>query len=119
MTRKTAIRLLAGLTGIVGSAKGQSNTIEIRGTESLRIAEITRGRVSPESTAAYEKCQADAKAAHAKAGPKGLLWGCWLGSKEIPGTAVIRLYLEGFEAIEVVLDGQTRRITRQELWEAL
>jgi len=118
MTRKTAIRLLAGLAGVVGSVKGQSNTVEIQGSAPLRIAEITRGRVNLESRGAYEKCLADAKATR-KANPDGFAWGCWPGSEYIPGTSCIRLYLEGFEAIEVVYNGQTRRVTRQEIWEAL
>jgi hypothetical protein len=31
----------------------------------------------------------------------------------------LRLYLDELEAVEVVLGGETRRITRQELWESL
>jgi len=128
MTRKTAIRLLAGAAGLFGAAvRGQTpgefraTRITWQGNAGLPIAEIILDREAPESKAAYDKCQQDeVDRLKRSGGPNPVLWGaCVLAPERIPGTSVLRIHLEELEAIEVTLSGQTRRITRQELWEAL
>ena len=121
MTRKTAIRLLAGLAGVFGHlVKGQSSFV----AGNRPLAEIIFGRLTAKAKAEYEKCLVDGviqeqREARKRPGGPEFVWGCFEPSEYERGTAFIRLNLSELEAIEITLDGQTRRITRQELWEAL
>jgi hypothetical protein len=109
ITRKAAIQLIAGLAGVFGS--------QVKGQRPL--ATITPGHKTPESEAGYQKCLKDAEAARAKADPNSMVWGCFESMETAPGTTIIRLHLTELEAIEVILDGETRRVSQQELWGAL
>ena len=116
MTRKTAIRLLAGLAGVFGHlVKGQNSFV----VGNRPLAEIIFGRLTAKAKAEHEKCLQEQREARKRPGGPEFVWGCFEPSEYERGTAFIRLNLSELEAIEVTLDGQTRRITRQELWEAL
>ena len=106
MTRKAVIRLIAGLAGVVGVATSQN-----------AVATLMQRRRTPPDPKALKRCL-DEQAAATKQGV--VAWMCVeTQGEEIPGTSRIRLNLDELEAVEVTLSGQTRRITRQELWESL
>jgi len=115
MTRKTAIRLLAGLAGVFGSLLKGQGTFRVGRAP---LAEIKFGRPTAKAKAEYQKCLEDVEVANRRK-PGLVHLGCFAPSEFEPGTAIITLNLAELEVIEVTLDGQTRRITRQELWEAL
>ena len=108
MERRNAIRVITGLVGVLGSRAKAQRT----------IAEITPGRPNPKAKADHDKCVREREKA-AKDHPEAVAWGCFESYETIPGTAVMRLHLTELEAVEVVLNGETKRITRQELWESL
>ena len=124
MTRKSAIQMLvAMLTGMVSRADGQKATFSIRDASSS-LFEIHYGepeRSKEQADADYKACLAEVD----KLNQDGsrLTVGCLrpdeYSAKLKPGTARMVVHLDGWKEFEVTYGGESIKISRQEIWDAL